>query len=265
MKNLLKYIIIILNMFCGNSLLQCSVNPQSGQNLWHLEASIETAVDELLIAQDACCVTTFSALNEILVEQTTISSQLDEIIFNVGACSSTPITISGNGTTISTAGTYCLTADVPLYSSANTITFATNNIIFDLNDHLITGQDSSVSDIVINSGVNNINIANGRVSNTIMMANSSASNITINSIDFFSSGFTCTGCKDITLSDLSFQGGNNQNFLGQGSTHVLLYNSFNGLIKDCTSFDNSGTSFYLFSDGVTTSVGNMVLRNCFAY
>lgn len=254
---------ILLNIFCFNHVVQCMVNPLPGQNLWHLMASISTSVDELSTAQEACCAQTFTVLDQITNENLTIESRLDQLVttFTVNMCLITPIDISGNGTTISTPGAYCLVSDVVLNSASNTITFASDDIVFDLNQHLISGQSSSVSGIVINSGIDDITIKNGRVSDTIMFANASASNLFIDSINFFSSGFTCTGCSNIKLSNLSFTNSNTQSFLTAPASHVIMYNSYNGLIQNCFSV-RSNASYYFFSDGVASTVGNMVFKNC---
>ena len=125
--------------------------PTTGENIWHLTAATATAVDELAIAQAACCVGTFTVLQNI---QTNISN----------TCAHIPLTISATGTTISTAGVYCLTNDVAM-SYPSTIVINASNVVLDLNNHTVKGSPppsfTPTIAITINGSLSGVSIING--------------------------------------------------------------------------------------------------------
>lgn len=69
-------------------------------------------------------------------------------------CAPTPIS---KATTIETSGAYCLTQDI-----VGTIVIAADNVTFDLNSHVIDGNQAVALSA---TGVNNITIKNGAITN----------------------------------------------------------------------------------------------------
>lgn len=148
-----KSLLLLLPIIFSSSIVCQPVNPQPGENIWHLTAAIGTEVDNLA----TCCVGTFTALASCCH---TITSKIDELEL----CNAVPLTIPSVGITIETAGVYCLTTNQTLGAS-NNICIDANDVVLDLNGHTITGGGSGSSTILIgstpSSTINTVTIKNG--------------------------------------------------------------------------------------------------------
>src|SRR5436190_20952379 len=67
-------------------LFSTKVNPQSGNNIWHLTAAIGTELDELTSGFNTCCIDTFTTL---AAQSTLIQSDFDQTWTILGAIQST--------------------------------------------------------------------------------------------------------------------------------------------------------------------------------
>lgn len=207
-----------------------AANLQPGQNLWHLTAAIGTQVDELAIAQAACCVGTFTSLESI---QANISN----------TCAHTPLTISSAGTNINSPGVYCLTNDVLLTSTSSTIAINSSNVVLDLNNHTIQGPTppsfTPTIAITINDGLSGVSIINGNITsptgggmsiagNCIQIGDST--NITLEDLTMYNCNVGVTVNSATGKSILTF---NNLIFENTQSTPILINNYQSCVMRNC--------------------------------
>src|ERR1700722_1867667 len=160
------------------------LSAQAGENVWHLAASLGTAIDLLSSDVSDCCNATFTAINET---EFTLSSKLDQYSSDFQDCCGTvdtkidvarvesslccgiidgglntvtsqPLIIVGSGTTINTPGYYCLTSDVALTTNSFIAT-NTNDVVLDLNSYTVSGGQG----LSVLAGNNRITIQNGAI------------------------------------------------------------------------------------------------------
>jgi hypothetical protein len=168
------------------------VNPEPGENIWHLAASIGTEVDQLAINHTNCCTQTFTVLAAIVREEITIESKLDQCCFTLvsklnsltstvqtdfegtftaiaaiqcGSSSSCTPTILTAPTIISASGNYCMSSNL-----TGDITIAASEVTLSLNGFALTGA------ITINPGVSNVTVQNGVIMPSASTTNTYAIN-----------------------------------------------------------------------------------------
>ncbi len=267
--------IIFLGMTCHIVTIFCAVNPQPGENMWHILAAVGTDLDELAQNKAECCVGTFTALQSV---QDTICSKidvLDDVLNNccfttvskiddltccytiaskldtLSLCQPIALTIDQNGTTIATSGSYALINEVSLNIGSN-ITINANDVFFDLNNHRITGGQG----IIISPNNNRVTVQNGYIISSatsgILLAglNEDVLLDTIN-INATSVGITCTNQTNIVMSNLN---------ISSVDFGILATSCNNSTIQNCSivgKSDGSSTNGIAFNPG-----SEIVLNNC---
>lgn len=235
----------ILSLLINQQLYATPVNPQPGENLWHLTAGIGTELDELALNQASCCVETFTAFVPIFQEELTIESKIDQCCTTLNSkidsltqtvitdfagtftalaaimCSTSTIactarTVVSGTTTLSIGGSYCLSGDI----SAN-VFISGSGIVFDLNEHTISG----IFEIL--GTAQDISILNGQINAPAAVANtdpfaftidSGAQNINVNSVTIVCANTTNASIngrsalsnagKNVTIKNCLMQAGN---------------------------------------------------------
>ncbi len=145
------------------------------------------------------------------------NSKLDSIASKVdyyAKCNPIPVTAP---TTISNAGTYCLTNDVNV-SSGNGITISANNVKLDLNKKTISGTGGD-NGIVVNAGTSNVIIFNG------IITGMSQNGVLLQG-----------GCSCIQDCDLT-----------SNTTGITIWNGSKNIIKNCSATYNGQAGFSLIS------------------
>ncbi len=254
------------------------INPEPGENLWHILAAVGTELDLLAIDQAECCAGTFTVLHDI--QETlcskinmldapldnccfTINSKIENLAQNadeccqtllskidvLNLCQSTPIEINPNGTTIATAGSYTLINEVSLDAGSN-VTINANDVFFDLNNHRIRGGQG----IIIAPSNNRITVKNGYVVSSAtsgIMLLGANEDIHLNNIDITSTsmGITCTNQTNILMRNLNIS---NVDF------GILATSCNNSSIQNCSIVGKSnGSSTY----GIGFNIGLETIAN----
>jgi len=79
-KQFLLYGVIVSSFF--NISINALVNPQPGENLWHIAAAIGTELDQLAVSSSQCCAGTFTTIEGL---QNTLSSKIDLCCFTLNS------------------------------------------------------------------------------------------------------------------------------------------------------------------------------------
>ncbi len=269
-----RYLHVLFTLtFCGNLLYAA---PSTGENLWPLTAVIGIAVDEFALAKAACCVGTFTALADIRDQESIMQNSIQDLanaqatccasIADIQAnlsggspgCTPTALTIATTGTTISTAGVYCLNND-PILTEFSTIAINASNVVLDLGGHTITGSGAFGSaGITINSGFSNITITNGTITSCYdginMTTISGTRNITLKDLLIVNSSH-----KSIDVSTSSFVSNLliqnvSMNSVGQG--HISLNGNIGCVVESCIMRGANQQAF------ITGSFMTVTFLNC---
>lgn len=229
------------------------VNPQPGENIWHLTAAIGTELDELSVNQSSCCVGTFTALASISQEELTIESKIDQccstIISKLNSLTQTVIAdFAGTFTAIAAINcsgnsscqpTQLTTSNLAISSSGNFCMSSnlTGNIIISApaSEVTINMNGFALNGTITISGGSNIVIHNG------VIAPSSAS-----------------GSYAITNSD-SYVALENLNVLPTSANTGGISNSgSNVIIQNCFIVPTTGTTN---TTGILNSGSNVIIKN----
>lgn len=206
------------------------VNPQPGENIWHLTAGIGTELDQ-------CCFTLNSKIDQlhncdlsiVIDKENTIESKLDLCCFTLeskidhlsdqistisfaGSGNTCAITAITSSTVITKSGTYCLAQNI-----SGTITISQSFVTLDLNSFNVDGG------LVISGGFFDIVVENGSIVTTSFLGvNNSANNVTLKNI-VIQTGPGMTGSAGAV--NPSLPGGNG----GVGGSSNTLNNTGNNL------------------------------------
>lgn len=229
------------------------INPQPGENIWHLTAAIGTEIDNLAIAQTSCCVGTFTILNAVLGQEVTTQSKIDvccatlnskidslaDIVVNdfagtfttlegASACAPTPIY---GVTTISVSGSYCLARNF-FASSGDAIMISANDVFLDLNNKTISGVGAN-NGVHIMPGVSRVTIKNGQLysmaQNGLLI--DSANQCSVTNCNFINSSI---GLSLHSATDNIIQ---NSNAILNTYAGYSLVASANNIVRNCNAID----------------------------
>lgn len=246
--------------------INADVNPQSGQNLWHITAAIGTEVDQLALNTSECCAATFTALDNI-------SSKVD----NLALCELKPLTIPAGGTNIATSGAYCLTGDASITGG---VTISASDVVLDLNDHTITGI-GAITDLTISN--NRVTVHNGNIRNGATGISVGAfSNVYIHDVSITGctgNGLAATSPSDLLLEHVSVGACGGKGYAISANTpqrcialrrcignnnasHGFDISYVTALIEECFACNNSGNGFYVNAPGTTGVSTNVCLSGC---
>lgn len=159
----------------------------------------------------------------------------DEIESKFSPCSLVTPIFEG-GFVINQPGKYCLAADITS-GSTNRITINADNVLLDLNNHIISGGNNGV----IISNQSNVVIQNGKIQN----ANNSGINvqagsslIIVSDVEFRNNdrGIFFNSVTDFKLYDCEFIGN------GPADVPLDISSSNNGIIYSCFLHENAGSS-----------------------
>lgn len=255
-------IISLLLALHNSAILGFAINPQPGENIWHLAAGIGTGVDQL--AQNPCDLAgTFTMIHAILDKTCTIESKINTLggcplsefqatwtaLAVLGACNATPIT---SITTISAPGSYCLATS--LSAPGTLITIASSDVVLDLNGQTLSS--SSGTGISIKAAAN-ITIKNGFCENCAVGVSLDfiglASNIVLDKLSIVSSSSQGINFSNpainITIRDCIVRANFNEN--------IALFNCKNILLENCIWSDSAG------GNGITIlSSSDVLIKNC---
>ncbi len=249
----IKSFICLISIIQHTYLFCLQVNPQLGDNLWHLTAAIGTVIDELALEQTSCC----SKIDR-LIERTTdqcdlantfssIASTIQSKIDECCACNHTPIF---QATTITTAGTYCLANNI-----SGSIVISADQAVLDLNQHTITNNGSTA--ITISSNFNGTTIQNGYINAATTGINASLGNsgISIHNIymDNIANGISITSAAQVTIHNVDIL------CTSTTGTGIKLTSTNNINIQDSNVLSIVGGQMYTFD---TCNSANLI--NCFA-
>lgn len=154
-------------------------------------------------------------------------------------------------TTISSSGQYAVTASFSVTDTG--ITIAANDVVLDLGNFILDGQNSGQTGIAVNSGVSNVSIANGIIRNMTQYGiYSQGSQVSIDNIALTNNlnGIQLSSASNTSISNCT--GYNNQ------STAIALSASSNNFINNCTATNtsSSGASHAFFSTNGSKNVFN---------
>ncbi len=217
-------------LFLSKSSLNAA--PPVDENILHLAGTIGTATYEFSIPQVACCVNTFTVLADIRAH------------LPGRECAPTPLTVHSTGTTISTAGVYCLNNDPVITSSAVTaITINASNVVLDLNGHTISGNGNGI----LVGAFSNITIKNGNLAVTAVGVRVNASLIVSNQ-------------RNITIQDLSIMNA------APYSIHVVsgVSNTIDNLVIKNVIMNSSPTAHIFLSNTLANTANNVsgIIDSC---
>lgn len=219
------FIIVMLSASCMHAdedRAKCEAFPAQDSCIKSLVeiASIKTNLD-------ACC-------NELSNKFAMLLSEVEKIVASFGPCALVT-TIIESGFVINQPGKYCLGVDLTS-GALNRITINADNVILDLNNHLISGGNNGITisnqrnvvimnGIIQNAGTNGINVAAG--SSSILVSNvefrDNISGILFNQV----TGFKLVDCEFVT----------------NGVNPAIDVNtSNNGIITSCFLHENAGSS-----------------------
>lgn len=244
----IKILMSILIVITLDNHLIAQVNPQPGENLWHILAAVGTEVDTL--SSGLCDFSgSFTMLNAILAKDCTTLSKIDVLSTATGAttsfdqtftiiqalalCNPTPFF----GGTIANPGHYCLA--VPLIGGTVNplITISASDVLLDLNGHILS-LVSTATAISINTSASNITIVNG----------------------FFEGGlsgvltFSTNSYKNLRFENLEF------NFPG---TAFEIHQTSNILMHNCISFNSAQFGLSIGTEGNLSDISQSILiENC---
>lgn len=266
------------------------VNPQPGENLWHILAAVGTEVDALL-ANPCDTSTTYTLFNTILNKECTISSKIDvisttggsqtefdqtfTIIHALSLCMPIPIISS---TVITNPGHYCLAFNLVDLTDP-IITISSSDVLLDLNGNTLSASmndaiqlddsDSNKSNIVIKNGnfelqsVHGINFLNNDFTHTF--SNIVLENLQINYTVSTGNAIEIHKAHGLRMSNCITNGA----LIIDNSLDLLIENcAFNAgpgsmiststnIIMQCCSFDLNQ------ADGLFVSVAdNLLTENC---
>jgi Right handed beta helix region len=174
----------------------------------------------------------------------------------------TPVTIIPPAT-ISQPGTYCVVDDLTIPSFQNGIIINANNVILDLNNHIIQGQTNSLSAIVVSNNNKNITIQNGTIQTMGghgILINAGTSLIVLSNLTILNNrlnGILLSGAiSGVIINCLTSFNGNDGILLGQIGQALSINQNF--AIQNCVSSYNTQNGFEM------TSCVNFAITDCLA-
>jgi parallel beta-helix repeat protein len=194
---------------------------------------------------------TFTALDtieeEVVDTRTILCDKLIQVLNTLPSlegCDTNVIQISSAPFVISSPGVYCLTQNISTIGIATGITINSSNVVLDLNDYEIVGNNAGTG-ILISEALENIQIKNGTVRNfsigvfIVSPEDSVVSKIVIKSLTTCNNtlhGFLLTRIEDILLRQCRSYNNMLNGFLFSDSSICIL--------ESCMANDNNSSGYF---------------------
>lgn len=227
--------------------------PQISEQLNCIQATVNnvTAVNNNLSNLDSLLNNNFGTLNSLSDSLIAKQSVLESLLLPVTGIPCAEIALANTSSfTISSAGIYCLANNV-----TGNITISASNVTLDLNGHHVINTTGNA--ITINTGLNHINILNGRVEGNTgdgILVNSGVSQINITDI------IANNSIRGIHLIDT-----NNATILhcdmSSNTTGLEVTTSTNVRVDSSQATTNVNTGFSLISSATNVISGCKALNN----